>query len=177
MCEPSDGELMDGARAGDQAAFAALVRRHQGPLLNFFRRLGAGTDAEDLAQEVFVRLYRYRGRYVRSAKFTTFLYTLARHTWADHWRRAKRRERIQERAEEEGPRADDAAAARAGRALDAQQALALLPEKLRMVLVMSLYQGLKYSEIAEALRIPEGTVKSRVFLALRRLREIYHDEP
>lgn len=175
MCEPSDYELMDRTRAGDQTAFAALIRRHQGPLLNFFRRLGAGSDAEDLAQEVLLRLYRYRERYVRSAKFTTFLYTLARHTWADHWRKTKRRERIEERAEEELPRADDVAAARVSAALDAQHALEQLPEKLRIVLVMSLYQGLKYSEIAEALDIPEGTVKSRVFLALRRLREIYHE--
>lgn len=176
MEEPSDYDLMDRIRAGDPEAFTALVRRHQAPLLNFFRRLGASTmDAEDLVQEVFVRLYRYRARYARSAKFTTFLYTLARHAWTDHGRKAGRRARILERAEQEWPRADHEAAACAGRRLDARQALGCLPEKLRMVLVMSLYQGLRYEEIAEALGIPEGTVKSRVFLALKKLREMYAD--
>lgn len=176
MDEPSDIELMKRARAGDQEAFAALIRRHQAPLLNFFRRLGAYREAEDLAQEVFVRLYRWRERYVERAKFTTFLYTLARHAWADHGRRAARRERIAERAKTELPDVDDGAWPRVAARLDAQQALARLPEKLRVVLVMSLYQGLRYEEIAEALGIPQGTVKSRVFLALRRLREMFDEE-
>jgi RNA polymerase sigma-70 factor, ECF subfamily len=176
MCEPSDLELMDRTRAGDPAAFGVLIRRHQSPLLNFFRRLGAGRDAEDLAQEVFVRLYRWRDRYVQTAKFTTFLYTLARHVWADHWRKSKRRERIEERAKTELPSTDDGAWARVSSGLDAEQALAGLPEKLRVVLVMSLYQGLRYDEIAEVLGIPLGTVKSRVFVALQRLKEMHHDE-
>jgi RNA polymerase sigma-70 factor (ECF subfamily) len=175
MHEPLDHELMEKIKAEEEDAFALLIRRHQSPLLNFFHRLGANSDAEDLVQEVFLRLYRYRDRYAHSAKFTTFLYTLARRAWADRWRKRQRIERIEERARKEMPAESDGNLGRTRDTLDAQQALTQLPEKLRIVLVMSLYQGLRYDEIAAALEIPTGTVKSRVFLALRRLKEIYHD--
>jgi RNA polymerase sigma-70 factor, ECF subfamily len=176
MQELPDHELMERTRAGDQGAFTLLIRRHQQSLLNFFRRLGANNDAEDLVQEVMVRLYRYRDRYAHSAKFTTFLYTLARHVWTDRWRKRQRMERIEERARQEMPVESDGNLGQIRDTLDALQVLTHLPEKLRIVLVMSLYQGLRYDEIADALQIPTGTVKSRVFIALRRLKEIYHDQ-
>lgn len=163
------------ARLGEEDAFALLIRRHQAPLLNFFRRLGAGSEVEDLVQDVFLRVYRYRDRYAPTARFTTFLYTLARHAWADHWRKLKRRQRIADRAEAEWPRQDDTAAGRLGRGIDAQEALGRLPEKLRIVLVLSLHQGFRYREIAVILGIPVGTVKSRVFLAVRRLKDMYDE--
>ena len=175
MHEPLDHELMEQIRAGEGNAFPLLIRRYQSPLLNFFRRLGANHDAEDCVQDVFLRLYRYRDRYEPSAKFTTFLYTLARHVWTDRWRKRQRMERIEKRARQEMPAENDGNLGRTRDTLDAGQVLTHLPEKLRIVLVMSLYQGLCYDEIAEALQIPAGTVKSRVFLALRRLKEIYHD--
>jgi len=176
MQELPDHELMGKVRGGEQSAFALLIRRHQNPLLNFFRRLGANNDAEDLVQEVFLRLYRYRDRYMHNAKFTTFLYTLARHAWADRWRKRQRVERIEERAKQEMRAERDGDMEQMRNALDVQQALALLPDKLRIVLVMSIYQGLRYDEIADVLQIPTGTVKSRVFLAMSRLKEIYHDQ-
>ena len=177
MQEPLDHELMERIRAGDENAFAALIRRHQNSLLNFFRRSGANTESEDLAQEVFLRLYRYRDRYVHNAKFTTFLYTLARHVWADRWRKLQRILRIQERAKQEMMTECDGNMGRVRDAMDTQQALEQLPDKLRIVLVMSICQGLRYSEIGDILGIPEGTVKSRVFLALKQLKEIYHGQP
>ena len=176
MQEPLDHELMENVRRGEQDAFAVLIRRHQVPLLNFFRRLGANSESEDLVQDVFLRLYRYRDRYVHNAKFTTFLYTLARHVWADRWRKLQRILRIQERAKQEMITECDGNMGRVRDAMDTQQALEQLPDKLRIVLVMSICQGLRYNEIGEALGIPEGTVKSRVFLALKRLKEIYHDQ-
>ena len=175
MQELPDHELMGKIRGGDQDAFAALIRRHQNPLLNFFRRLGAYTESEDLVQEVFLRLYRYRDRYEHSAKFTTFLYTLARHVWADRWRKVQRILRIEQRAKQELTEVDDGNMEQVRNSIDVEQALGHLPERLRIVLVMSICQGLRYSEIGEALGIPEGTVKSRVFNALKRLKEIYHD--
>jgi RNA polymerase sigma-70 factor, ECF subfamily len=175
MHEPLDHELMEQIRTGEEKAFPLLIQRYQSPLLNFFRRLGANHDAEDCVQEVFLRLYRYRDRYEHSAKFTTFLYTLARHVWTDRWRKRQRIKRIEERARQEMSAESDGNLGRTRAALDTQQALTRLPEKLRIVLVMSLYQGLRYDEIADALQIPVGTVKSRVFLALQRLKEIYHD--
>jgi len=177
MQELPDHVLMGKTRAGDHDAFAVLIRRHQSPLLNFFRRLGANNESEDLVQDVFLRLYRYRDRYRHKAKFTTFLYTLARHVWADRWRKLQRIMRIEERARQEMTTQCDGNIGRTRDALDTQQALEQLPDKLRIVLVMSICQGLRYGEIGEVLGIPEGTVKSRVFLALKMLKEIYHGQP
>lgn len=167
----SDAELMVRTGLGDRGAFAELVRRYQRPLLNFFRRVGARMDeAEDLVQETFLRVYAYRERYRPSGKFSSFLYVLARHAWADFARKGAR-----------GPKADMEALAgsavpgghsRTDARLDVQEALGSLSEKLRMVLVLSIYQGLKQEEIAEALGIPVGTVKSRMHLALKRMKEL-----
>ncbi|OGV41602.1 MAG: hypothetical protein A2X46_03720 [Lentisphaerae bacterium GWF2_57_35] len=177
MHELSDFELMDQIKEGVQESFAILIRRHQDSLLNFFRRLGANNDAEDLVQETFLKLFRYRFEYRPSAKFTTFLYTLARHAWADRWRKTERRERLYGLLESEACETDDGCMSPTRARLDAQEALKRLPDKLRMVLVMSLYQGLNYEEIAQALDIPLGTVKSRVFTALNRLKELFHEKP
>lgn len=177
MQDLPDHDLMELLRRGDERALLVLVRRHQTPLLNFFRRLGVSThDAEDLVQETLVRVFRYRHKYVPSAKFTTFLYRLARHARIDRWRQAGRRLRLAQAMEAEVEQADIRSAGRMGARLDAQAALDRLPEKLRIVIVLSVYQGLAYEEIAATLRIPVGTVKSRVFLAMNRLREVMKDE-
>lgn len=176
MDDVSDFQLMERVRKGDEEAFADLVRRHQERMVNFFRRLGAYHHEEDLAQEVFVRVYRYRKRYRPKARFTTFLYTLARHVWADHCRKAGRRRRALDRAMEEAVTEVSTNRRRRMSALEAEEALNRLSDKLRVVLVLSLYQGLTYEEIGEVLGIPVGTVKSRVFSALRALKEIYGEE-
>lgn len=172
-----DEALMQGTADGDPSAFTALVRRHQDPLLNFFRRVGAYTDAEDLVQETLVRVFNYRARYRPTAKFTTFLYTVARHAWLDSLRKAKRRESLAENLKkEEGSETDDGGMHRLALKMDAQEALSRLPEKMRSVVVLSLYQGLRYDEIAAVLKIPPGTVKSRMFHALNQLKEILESE-
>ena len=81
--ESDDFALMARVGEGCEGAFRQLVERHQRPLLNFFARMGASTTSEDLAQETFIRLWNYRTKYKPAAKFTTFLYTLARHVWLD----------------------------------------------------------------------------------------------
>lgn len=174
MEELSDFELMDRIRNSDQAAFLALVRRHQSPLVNFFHRLGAYTDADDLVQETFLRLFKYRLKYRPAAKFTTFLYMLARHAWADGLRKQKKQEAVSERVMTEEASVNRVETHDAQARMDAQSALSVLPEKLRVVLVMSFYQGLRYEEIAEILGVPVGTVKSRVFLAMERMREAFN---
>ena len=176
MQELPDHELMRAIATEDHHAFAVLIRRHQSSLLNFFHRLGAYNEAEDLVQEVFLRLYRYRNRYIHNAKFTTFLYTIARHVWADRWRKLQRRLRIEERARQEMSATCDGHMGRTRNAIDTQQALDRLPDKLRIVLVMNICQGLRYQEIGKVLGIPVGTVKSRVFLAMKQLKEIYHGQ-
>jgi len=161
----------------DKDAFTTLVRRHHVGLVNFFGRLGDYSNAEDLAQETFVRLFRYSKKYRPAAKFTTFLYMLARRAWIDHCRARGRREKAYEKLAEAavlqqpaGTDALDEAKDRVAAALDR------LTDEMRTVVVMSVYQGFKYQEIADVLNIPLGTVKTRMYHALRKLREALTDE-
>jgi len=174
--DDEDAALMRRLQRGDAAALDELVRRHQGRLVNFFRRLGAYGDAEDLAQDTFVRLFRCRYRRRAGARFTTFLFALARHAWLDGLRRRRRRERIAEAVAGAPPAPPPSAARRARDRLDVRWALERLPEKMRLPLVMQIFQGLTLEEIAAALGAPVGTVKSRIFHALERLRELLRDE-
>ncbi|MDD4118833.1 MAG: RNA polymerase sigma factor, partial [Kiritimatiellae bacterium] len=114
-------------------------------------------------------------KYKPVAKFTTFLYTLARHAWLDHIRKQNRFRLFTERYREEIPSSTDGGLGRLRRTLDIQDALNRLTPKLRETLVLAIHQGLTYDEIASVLRIPVGTVKSRVFNALATLQEMYHD--
>ena len=167
---------MQRACQGDREAFAAIVRRHQRPLLNFFRRCGVQTDAEDLVQQTFIRLYRYRDRYTPSAKLTTVLYLLARQVWIDELRRRRRTERLRKGLEAEPPpEHTPGTQPKHGRSMDVEAALAALPEGLRAVIVMGIYQGMAYADIGAALKIPVGTVKSRMFNALRLLRRMMEE--
>jgi RNA polymerase sigma-70 factor, ECF subfamily len=175
--ESSDFALMAQVREDSQDAFRKLVERHQRPLLNFFSRLGASTHGEDLAQETFIRLWNYRKKYKPAAKFTTFLYTLARHAWLDSIRRQNRFRLFAARYREEVPSSTDGGLGQLRRQLDIQAALEKLTPRLREVLVLAVHQGLAYEEIAAMLRIPVGTVKSRVFTALSALKEMFHESP
>lgn len=170
----SDYELMALMRENNEEAMAEIVRRYHAFLDRFFRRMGANHDVEDLIQETFVRLYRYRRRYTPKAKFSTFLFTLAKNVWFDRWRRWQRWLRIRGDLEYR----EKAATIRPEAALhdlDIQQALQGLPEKHRMVVVLMLCEGLSQAEAAEVLGVPVGTVKSRLHHALCKLRE-YLDE-
>ena len=173
--EPSDVELMARVKAGDQNAFVTIVRRYQNLLLNFFRCMGVYTDAEDLAQETFVRLFKYRDRYEPRARFTTFLYLLARQVRVDMLRKTLRREAGMASYLKETENAEPKRDPPADRFDAVRRALDTLPETLRSVVVLSIYQELKYDEIAAILEIPVGTVKSRMFHALRKLREVIHE--
>ena len=176
--EDQDAALMQRVRDGDLKAFEELVRNHQRPLMNFFVRLGVTMDVEDLAQETFVRLYRYRARYKPSAKFTTYLYLLARQVRIDFLRKTNRRAALHEKAAKEAPQQAEPAAATRGVRLDAATALARLPDGMREVVVLSVLQGIPHGEISQILDIPVGTVKSRLSIALHRLRDFMQgDEP
>ena len=163
-----DEELMLMAARDDMAAFEQLVVRHQKPLLNFFYRLGVYTDAEDLVQLTFVRLYRYRGKYSPEAKFT------ARQVRVDEVRKRIRLRNLREKLAEENRRAEpiQADAPYTGASDDLQAALSQLSEAHREVVVLGMLQDLPYTEVSEILGVPVGTVKSRMFHALRTLRRI-----
>ena len=171
-----DVALMVRASGGSDEAFTELVRRHQNPLLNFFARMGASSDGDDLVQETFVRLYRYRERYQPAARFTTFLYHVARHVWADRGRKIMRFERLATELRHQAEAIATKPPPAPGRSLDVQSALDRLSPKLREVIVLNVYQGLRYQEVADALGIPLGTVKSRINLALAALKEILHED-
>jgi len=147
-----------------------LVTRYRQPLLTYFYRQGAQTESEDLVQETFIRLHRYRNRYRPDAKFSSFLFTLAHHAWLDHGRRVQRRSRAyltyedecaRQRVPDEAPDSD----------VDVEAAMSALSAKHRQVIELYFYQGLRLQEIACNLGIPVGTVKSRLNHALRGLRE------
>ncbi len=164
-----DVALMERAARDDLDAFSALVRKHERPLANFFARSGAA-DVEDLAQQTFLKLWRTRRGYRPTAKFTTFLYLLARQVLIDSARAAQRRAGLHERAGAEMD-AVEPAPARRGESGDAEAALARLSPALRETVVLVVMQGLAYREAAEALGVPVGTVKSRVNAALAQMRE------
>ena len=177
--ELDDATLMRRVRDDDRDAFAVLVRRHEKMLLNFFARSGVQYDSEDLVQQTFLRLYRYRARYVATAKVTTFLFLLARQVWIDELRRRKRHERlVSGLAAEPRPEAAgaEAAEATASGEMDLARALASLPEGLRQVVELGVYQDLPYAEIGTILGIPVGTVKSRMFNALAKLRAFLEEK-
>ncbi len=180
---PEDTELMLAFKAGDEPAFVKLVERHQVPLINHFHKLIFDRHiAEDLTQEVFVRLNQSKASYKPVAKFTTYLYRIARNCWIDHLRRTKRDRRVRsldaENVEEMSlydrvPVETDSPvdSARKGEFTEAViRAIQNLPEDHRVVLVMGVVDEMKYAEIAETLEIPVGTVKSRMHNALRKLR-------
>ncbi len=173
----SDIHLMQQTAKGDKAAFTEIVHRYQNFLLNFFCYMGADRNkSEDLVQETFIRLYKYRKRYTASAGFKTFLSTLARNTRID-WLRKKRRT-----SEKEVPltdavhKTDASKSAVTEKHMDISAALSNLSDKLRDVVVLNVYQGLNYKEIGDILDIPEGTVKSRMHLAIGKLREFFNED-
>lgn len=170
-----DAELMTEVSKGSEIAFTVLVRRHQNLLLNFFTRMGALSDGEDLVQETFVRLFRYRDRYRPTARFTALLYHLARNVWADRGRKDARFERLTSGLRAEAGISSAPEFTNPGERLDVDAALQKLSPKLREAIVLNVYQRLRYQEIADVLGIPLGTVKSRINLALAALKEILHE--
>jgi RNA polymerase sigma-70 factor (ECF subfamily) len=175
--EPSDIELMLRAREGDLAAFTTLVGRYREPLRRFFAAMIADRSrAEDLVQETFLRLWLCRERYEPTGRFSTYLFQVGKHQW---WNQRKKWGRELSEQEVDGalivePLCEtqpEAVLLRRLRAARVREAVAALPEPYRVVFELAHLQELRYAEISERLGIPVGTVKSRVFAAVRRLRQ------
>jgi len=167
---------MERIQAGDDGAFVELVERWRPDLLRFFYLLGARPEErEDCTQEVFLRLFRHRARYRPhpGSRFRAFLMRIARNVYIDVIRKQRRTVRCVELHEATLP-AHAAVDARVGDAIDLEGALASLSEKLRWVLVLNIWEGLEYADVAAVLGIPVGTVKSRIHYALCKLREVLH---
>ncbi len=169
----SDDELMRMAALGVSAAFDEIVRRHQGPVRAFCARmLGDQVAGDDAAQDLFVEIWRSRGRYDGRARFRSFLFTAARNQCISALRR-RRREASPPPEVEVDPdttQLDHLLALERRRRLEAL--VAQLPVKLRESIWLRFSAELPYDEIAQVLRRPEQTVRSRVFHALKRLRTL-----
>ena len=179
----SDIDLMLRVSEGDTVAFAVLMERYRPRLSGFFRSLGAAPEAaEDLLQETFIRLWGARERYRPEARFSTYLMEIARNLWLNERDRVRRRPAMAP-LEGTGGAAGALELAQAdARAQPEEVALArerrdrilaavdALPERQKLVFVLSQSEGMRYREIAESLRIPEGTVKYRMHEAVHALR-------
>ena len=156
-------------------ALMAEAKKFEKNLLNFFGRQGVSSfEAEDLVQETYLRLWKYRREYVRTAKLSTFLFLMARQVRIDALRRQIRRENREERWVEEQPTSEGPKAF--GIREDVRWALAKLSEPLRDVIEFGVFQDLPYAEVAEILGIPVGTVKSRMHNALKELKETFDEQ-
>jgi RNA polymerase sigma-70 factor (ECF subfamily) len=188
-----DEVLMLRFKDGDSHAFELLLHRHRKPIYGFILRFVGGgnvTLAEDLTQETFLRVIKRADTYERQAKFTTWLYTLARNLCIDSARRQKHRRTesldaplgdngeqgrtLLDRTEDCGPAVDRRVM---GRELQGrlQQAIASLPDDQREVFLMREVADLQFKEIATVIGIPENTVKSRMRYALEKLRGALED--
>jgi RNA polymerase sigma-70 factor (ECF subfamily) len=158
------------AAAGSREAFDELVRRHQGRVYRLVRTLvGDAAEAEDLAQEAFVRAFRSIGRFRGDAAFATWLHRLAVNVVHDHRVRQARRWWLWTATPIDPAAPVDETLAR--RQL-IERALASLPEDLRVAVTLRDLEGLDYREIASVLGVPIGTVESRIFRARQRLRPL-----
>jgi RNA polymerase sigma-70 factor, ECF subfamily len=181
----TDAEVMLRVKAGDQSAFDYLVQKYRRPLVSFMYRMARNTAAaEDLAQEVFLRVYRSRQTYEASAKFTTWLYRIATNLAVNH-ARDTRHERpevtvsLDEPDEETGTTLDVAdstitaeeALVRRERMLAIRGKVEALPERQKLAVIMHKYQQMDYKQIADVLKLSESATKSLLFRAYETLRE------
>ncbi|MGA8491048.1 MAG: sigma-70 family RNA polymerase sigma factor [Terriglobales bacterium] len=180
----TDAQIMLRVKAGDEAAFDYLVQKYRRPMLSFMYRMAHNTAvAEDLAQEVFLRVYRSRETYEASAKFTTWLYRIASNLAVNHARdtRHQRPENtvsLDEPDQESGLTMDvpdDSLSAeevivRRERLAAIRERVHALPERQRMAVVMHKYQQMDYRQIAEVLKLSESAIKSLLFRAYETLR-------
>ncbi len=188
---PSDEDLMRRAQQEDRAAFTMLMRRYEHPLFNYLARMiGSRADAEDLVQESFLRVHRHRDRYRVGRPFRPWLYRIATNLAKDHMRYHARRRHASLDAPVAGDDdrllgdalADPGAGPRAiAEATELQArleaAVQSLPVKHRTVFLMARYDNMPYDEIARTLRVPVGTVKSRMNKAVSFVLHAVEDTP
>jgi RNA polymerase sigma-70 factor (ECF subfamily) len=175
----ADSDLVTRAAGGDSSAFQTLVERHRGMVYRVaYQFAGNHYDAEDIAQEVFLKVYRSLDRFRQDAQLTSWLYRIVMNACIDHRRRhnpsaaapfGEEAEHRMLNTPEERPGPEDRAyAGELGQVLECE--VARLPQGQRIVFIMRHHQGLKLCEIADALGLAEGTVKRQLHAAIHRLR-------
>jgi RNA polymerase sigma-70 factor, ECF subfamily len=171
----SDDAFLARIAAGDREAFAAVFARYAPRVKSYLLRLGAaGAIAEDLSQDAMLSVWRRAASYdPAKAKASTWIFVIARNAWIDRMRREKVELAYRESSpvsEESDDEAPDEAAMRMQTEEQVSAALATLSDDQRQVVRLSFFEDMPHSEIAEALALPLGTVKSRLRLALIKLR-------
>jgi RNA polymerase sigma factor (sigma-70 family) len=179
--EGEDIRLMRLVACGDTAAFEDLVERHQALVAGTVARmLGSNLDVEDIAQQVFIRVWKSAGRYVPRAKFTTWLLKITRNLVFNELRRAKRHAHIPIQTDpstdeiplkEETNPSPDASLLEKELQSAVEEAITALPESQRMALILRRYEDLSYEEIADVLDLSVPAVKSVLFRARTELRQ------
>ena len=164
------------ARTGDRKAFEELVRRRQSSIRNLMRRCcNDGTLADDLAQQVFLKVWLNVRSLKQPRAFSAWLKRLAINVWLQHLRKNDALRDAYELDETENAQHDST-----GMTMDLDSALAALPHPVRLCLVLSYQEGMTHSEIANATDLPLGTVKSHIRRGTQRLQEllsVYSDQP
>lgn len=178
-----DAALILAAQAGDVEAFAALVTRHRDGVFSFVRHVvGHDADAQDVAQEAFVRAYAALGRFRKGAAFEPWLYTIAANLCRSHLRRAKRRPLSLDaigaaETVPASPAADPAqAAVRRDQSRRLTAAIRALPAEQRIILVLRHLRGHSYQQISEIVELPVSTVEHRLRAARKVLRSALDDQ-
>jgi RNA polymerase sigma-70 factor (ECF subfamily) len=178
--DTEDVRLMQLVAGGDTSAFEQLVERHQALVAGTVARmLGSNSDVEDIAQQVFIRVWKSARRYVPRAKFTTWLLKITRNLVFNELRRSKRHAHVPLQSEpgaEEIPLKDETNPTPDASLLETElqraieEAIIQLPESQRMALVLRRYEQLSYEQIAEVLDLSVPAVKSVLFRARTELR-------
>lgn len=184
-----DVALMMKVGRGDEIAFEELIERHQNAVIGTVAKmLGNATDAEDIAQQVFIRIWKSAPRYKRKAKFTTFLFTIARNlVFNESRKRSRKKEYSMDEREDDyhlqtpDPQTESPDDGLLHKELQAavDKAIAELPENQRLAVVLRRYEGMPYEEIANVLELSVSAVKSQLFRARNALRaslQSYLDE-
>ncbi len=176
-----DIHLMERIGRGDHRAFRDLVERHQDAVVGTVAKmLGNHAEAEDISQQVFLRVWRHAKRYRPEAKFTTYLFTITRNLVFNETRRRKRRNEVSADEREENShslipdtpdRQPDAEMLQEELRQAVDKAIAALPEQQRMAVVLRRYEQMPYEEIAQVLELSVSAVKSLLFRARTTLRE------
>jgi len=174
----SDNALMLKVKAGNTEQLGLLYERHKQALFGFFYRMTHdGASSEDLVQNVFVKILKYKHTFAGNGKFTTWMYHIARNTSIDYHKKKQKMgrpddlDKWHDKLEDEDHWEKLQAKNEEERLL--QKALQQLSEDKRELLVLSRFQGMKYKEIGELYGLTEGNVKVRIFRALNELKKIY----
>ncbi len=176
-----DAELMLRVKEGDGASFGVLLEKHRTPVVHFlYRMVQNHAVAEELAQEVFLRVYRSRSTYEPTARFTTWMFRIATHLALNALRDGKN-DRLQERLDDDSgelpvkqvfdrrPSVEQSMVYEA-KMDEVRRAISVLPEKQRAAVLMHKYEEMEYSQIAKVLSCSESAVKSLLFRAYETLR-------